>query len=143
MSIASRELNRWMSAATLCLAAAFAAGCGGGSAKTTPPVTTPQATAPALSVSAGTYATLQSVVLSDATAGAAIHYTTDGTTPTTSSPVYATPIPVATTTTIDAVAVASGYTNSSVASATYTIDFPAAPPIAAITTSTRDSSTRL
>jgi glycosidase len=132
MLIAWREVKRWKSVAALCLAAAVVAGCGSGTATSIAPVTTPQATAPALSVRAGTYTTLQSVALSDATAGATIYYTTDGTTPTASSPVYTAPIPVATTTTIDALAVAGGYTNSSVASATYTIDFPAAPPIPAI-----------
>ena len=40
---------------------------------------------------------------------------------------------MATTTTIEALAVASGYTNSNVTSATYTINFPAAPPITPIT----------
>ena len=96
-------------------------------------ITLPIAAAPAFSVSAGTYTTMQSVAITDATAGAAIYYTTNGTTPTTSSSVYSVPVPIAATTTLKALAVASGDTNSSVTSATYTISLPAAPTIAAIT----------
>jgi glycosidase len=96
-------------------------------------INSPQAAAPAFSVSAGTYAALQSVAITDTTAGATIYYTTDGTPPTTSSTAYSAPVPIATNTTLEALAVASGYTNSSVTSATYTINLPAAPVIAAIT----------
>ena len=63
----------------------------------------------------------RSVTLSVATSGATIHYTTDGTTPTASSPVYGGPISVTRSTTIRAIAVASGMTDSAVASATYTL----------------------
>ena len=83
-------------------------------------IETPAAT-PDVSVAAGTYATAQSVTLSDATVGAAIHYTTNGTTPTSGSTLYAGPISVSKTETVKAIAVASGYLNSSVASATYVI----------------------
>jgi len=67
------------------------------------------------------------VTLSTATSGATIHYTTDLTTPTASSPVYTGPIAVAQTTTIQAVAMASGMADSNVASATYTIQSQAQP----------------
>ena len=63
-----------------------------------------------------------------ATSGATIRYTTDGSTPTTSSPIYSGPIPVSQTTTIQAMAMASGMTNSNVASATYTIQQQVATP---------------
>jgi hypothetical protein len=66
--------------------------------------------------------------LSDATSGATIHYTVDGTTPTASSPVYSGPITVTQTRTIQAMAAASGMTDSALASATYTIQQPAATP---------------
>jgi len=82
--------------------------------------------APTFSVPAGTYGSTQSVVLGDATTGADIYYTTDGTTPTTSSTVYSGPITVSSSETIQAVAAAGGYTTSSVASATYTIHLPPA-----------------
>src|SRR5207249_8708058 len=54
--------------------------------------------------------------------------TTDGSTPTTASPAYTGPVPLTTTTTLKAMAAASGMTNSSVASATYTISQAVAPP---------------
>ena len=68
----------------------------------------------------GNYTSPQSVTLSDTTAGAAIHCTTDGSTPTASSPVCTT-VQVNTTTTIKAIAVATGFNNSAVASGLYTI----------------------
>ncbi len=70
---------------------------------------------------AGTYSSTQTVTISDATSGATIHYTTDGTTPTASSTAYSAPITVSATETAKALAVESGYTNSAVASATYTL----------------------
>jgi len=125
--------NRLRFVPVLCVIAGILTGCGGGSGtgNNTPPPP-PQAAVPTFSVSAGTYTTLQSVVLFDSTAGAAIYFTTDGTTPTTASELYTAPIPVATTTTLEAMAIASGYTASNVAQARYTINFPAAPAIGTI-----------
>jgi hypothetical protein len=91
--------------------------------------TTPQVATPTFSPAPGTYTTTQSVAISDATSGAAIYYTTDGTTPTTSSPKYASAISVAASETIKAMAVATGFTNSSVAAGAYTIAPPAATPV--------------
>ena len=76
---------------------------------------------PTFSPAAGTYTTAQDVTISCETTGATIHYTTDGSVPTASSPTYSSAIPVSTTTTIKAIAVKNGMTNSSVATATYTI----------------------
>jgi len=83
---------------------------------------------PTFSPAAGTYTSAQTVTISDATSGATIYYTTDGTTPTTSSTQYTGAITVSSTETIKAIAVATGYTNSSVATAAYTITTPAATP---------------
>jgi hypothetical protein len=88
----------------------------------------PPAAAPTFSVAAGTYAAAQSVTLSDTTSGATLYYTTNGTTPTTSSTLYSTPITVSSSETIEAIAVANGYSSSPVASAAYEIGTPAATP---------------
>ena len=80
----------------------------------------PAASAPTFSVPTGAYTTAQTVYLSDGTFGATIYYTTDGTTPTTSSTVFNGPITVSSTETIKAAAIAPGYSISSVVSATYT-----------------------
>jgi hypothetical protein len=85
-----------------------------------------QAATPLFSPGAGTYTSPQNVVLSTTTPSAIIYYTTNGRTPTTSSAVYSAPIPVTSTETIRAIAVATGFTNSAVGSATYTINLPAA-----------------
>jgi glucosylceramidase len=107
-------------------AALMIVGCGGGG---TSPSTTPTALAPTFSPIGGTYTAAQSVTLSESTTGAAIYYTVDGSTPTVASTLYSTAIAVSTTTTINAIAVASGYTNSPLASSIYTIlPPPAAPP---------------
>ena len=76
---------------------------------------------PTFSPAAGTYTSAQTVTISDATSGATIYYTTNGTTPTTSSTQYSGPITVCSTETLQAIAVATGDTTSAVASATYTI----------------------
>ncbi len=78
-------------------------------------------TPPTFSPAAGTYSSAQSVTLTDSTANAVIYYTTNGTAPSNSSPVYSAPISVTATTTVQAVAIAPGLAASSIASATYTI----------------------
>jgi hypothetical protein len=94
----------------------------------TPGGSTPSADTPTFSPGDGTeFYGSQSVTISCATSGATIYYTTDGTTPTTSSSVYSAPISISETTTIKAIATANGYTTSSVASATYTKGTVAAP----------------
>jgi len=80
------------------------------------------AATPVLSPAAGTYVAGQKVTISEATKGAVIYYTTNGTAPTTASAKYTGAITVAAVETIEAVAVASGYGNSEVAVARYTIE---------------------
>ena len=79
------------------------------------------AATPVFSPQAGTYTAAKSVTITDVTAGAVIYYTTDGTTPSPASNLYSGPITVSSTETLKAMAVASGYGNSAVASAAYTI----------------------
>jgi len=77
-----------------------------------PPPQTGRVALPTVQPSGGNYLAPTSVALSCTTAGATIHYTTDGSTPTTSSPVYSTPLTVSSTTTVRAMAVAAGLENS-------------------------------
>jgi len=110
------------------LACIWLAGCSGGSsAPPSNPTPTPAAS-PSFTPAAGTYASGQSVTLTDSTPGATIYYTTDGSTPTAASRVYSAAIAVASTATIEAIATASGYATSAVSSAVYTISLPAATP---------------
>ncbi len=94
------------------------------------------AATPTFSVTPGTYTTVQMISISDTTPGATIYYTTNGTTPTTSSTPYSGPITVSSSETIQAIAVASGYSTSAVASAAYTINLPAATPTFSVTPGT-------
>jgi Chitobiase/beta-hexosaminidase C-terminal domain len=83
-------------------------------------------TSPAISPAAGSFTSTQTVTITDTTPGAAIFYTTNGATPTGSSTPYSGPITVATSETIQAIALASGYPDSSIASAAYIVNLPAA-----------------
>jgi chitobiase/beta-hexosaminidase-like protein/beta-propeller repeat-containing protein len=85
-----------------------------------------RAASPVFSPVAGTYDQPQSVVLSTTTSGATIYYSTDGSAPGWWTGVYSQPIAVTRTTTIRARAVASGFAESDVSSATFTLQ--AAPP---------------
>ena len=73
---------------------------------------TEQVAIPTSSSPTGVYETPQTVTLSSSTTGATVYYTIDGTQPTTSSPVYSTPLNVTTTTKIRAIAVAVGKVDS-------------------------------
>ncbi len=79
------------------------------------------AATPTFTVPAGTYSIPQTVRIEDTTPGAVIYYTLDGSTPTTKSFQYTGAIPVSTTETISAIAAATDYYTSAVATATYTI----------------------
>jgi alpha-tubulin suppressor-like RCC1 family protein len=78
--------------------------------------------APVFNPGAGTYSAVLDVTITTTTSGAAIRYTTDGSTPTaTSGTVYAAPVHIADTMTLKAVAYRSGLTASTVVTAPYTI----------------------
>jgi hypothetical protein len=79
-------------------------------------VATPNFSVPAGEVESGT-----EVTITCSTSGATIHYTTDGSAPTSSSPVYSTPIEITTATTLKAIAVKANMADSSVKTAEYTI----------------------
>jgi hypothetical protein len=81
-------------------------------------------TAPSFSPAAGSILSTQTVSLSDATAGATIYYTTNGSAPTTSSTKYSAPLTLSANTSIQAIAVDAGFTNSLVASAAYSVTAP-------------------
>src|SRR3989449_170654 len=98
---------------------AMAAAPGMANSAVTSATYTLQTATPTFSPSGGTYVLPQLVSISDATPGATIYYTTDGSTPTTASSVYSGPILVITRTTIKAMAVAPGWAPSAVAAATY------------------------
>lgn len=76
---------------------------------------------PTFSPAGGSYTSTQNVSISCATTGATIYYTTDNSTPTTSSTPYTAAISVSSTTTIKAIAVKSNWENSALASGTFTI----------------------
>jgi hypothetical protein len=78
---------------------------------------------PEFSPKAGTYTGAQNISIKDTDSGAVIYYTTNGTTPTTSSPQYTgTAIAVGSTETLKALAIAPAYALSAVRSGVYTID---------------------
>jgi hypothetical protein len=89
----------------------------------------PTAAAPTFTPSPGSYTTSQTVTISDTTTGATIYYTTDGSTPTSSSAKYSTGIPVSASMTINAIAVANGYLNSPVSTGVFTIAGQTEPPV--------------
>jgi hypothetical protein len=84
----------------------------------------PKIATPTFSPSGGTYSSAQNVALNCATEGATIHFTVDGSEPSSTSAVYSSPIVVSSTTTVKAKAFKTGMTDSDTASATYTINIP-------------------
>ena len=82
---------------------------------------------PVATAASGVYNTAFNIALISNTTGATIHYTTDGSLPTTASPVYTSPIPIRSTMTVNSMAEATGMINSAVSSVAYTIVAPEAP----------------
>jgi len=74
--------------------------------------------APTFAPPAGTYTTAQDIVMTSATSGASVYYTTDGSTPTTGSTLYGGPVTISTNTLLKALA-SDGTDESSVTTAAY------------------------
>ncbi len=81
----------------------------------------PLAARPVFTPPGGACRSAQTISITDATPGATVYYTTDGTTRTTASTPYTGPIAVSGTETLQAIALAPGRTQSGIASATYVI----------------------
>jgi N-acetylneuraminic acid mutarotase len=84
----------------------------------------PIAATPSFSLDTGSYPAGQELTISDATPGAVIYYFVGGSALPTQ---YAQPITISSTETVEAIAVAPGYANSSVASADFTVPVTAPP----------------
>src|SRR5262245_36137623 len=114
----SRRIGRLASPVVFAVAMAAISACGDSTAPKT--VATPTFSPAAGAVNAG-----QMVTVSTTTPSATIFYTVDGTQPATSvtgtTKKYTTPISIMAAMTIKAIATASGFKNSAVASASYTI----------------------
>ena len=113
----------WTKATTLTailLANALMCGCGGGNgggggvSPTSPPMISTTAAQNGAVI----------VTLASATPGASIYYTVDGSTPSTSSQQYQSPFLVASNLTVKAFATATGKTDSTVASQSFTPNIP-------------------
>ena len=76
---------------------------------------------PVITPGGGSFAAAKTATITDATAGATIYFTTDGTIPTTASREYFSAITVSSTETIKAIAQAPAYSQSAVATASFTI----------------------
>ena len=84
---------------------------------------------PTFSPAAGAYGPAQSVTISTTTGGATIRYTSNGTTPSsTVGTVYSSAVSISATSTLQAIAYETGYSNSAVASGVYTINGACATP---------------
>ncbi|KAA6455499.1 hypothetical protein DYQ86_27575, partial [Acidobacteria bacterium AB60] len=73
---------------------------------------TQRAATPTFSVAPGSYPSAQTITITDTTPGATIYYTTDGTFPSTTSPVYSGPVTLARSSTLSAFATSPGYLQS-------------------------------
>ncbi len=90
-------------------------------------VVPPVVAAPVFASAAGTYTSAQTVTITSTTSGAAIRYTSDGSTPTeTNGTLYSGAITVGGTTTLKAIAYKANYIDSAVVTAAYTLNISTA-----------------
>jgi Chitobiase/beta-hexosaminidase C-terminal domain len=84
----------------------------------------PVCATPTFSPNGGSFGPTQTVTITSATSGSTIYYTTDGSTPTTSSPSISNggTVSISTTCTLNAIAVLADYSNSAEGSASFTIN---------------------
>lgn len=80
---------------------------------------TPKVALPVFYPAAGTYSSTQTVKISDATAGATIHYTTNGALPTSASAIYIAPLTISASLSIKAFAETPQHVKSAIVSADY------------------------
>ena len=92
-------------------------------------VTVDKVATPVITPASTTFGTTQQVTITCATGSAVIHYTTDGSTPTSSSPTYSNALNLSATTTVKAIAVKSGMIDSLTTSQTYTLVSSVEPPV--------------
>ncbi|MFP5230886.1 MAG: FN3 associated domain-containing protein, partial [Acidobacteriota bacterium] len=110
-------------AIAIVLGVAIFAGCSGSSSASSGSGVPPdQATATPTITTAAAQNGAVIVTLSDSTSGATIHYTTDGSTPTDTSPQYFAPFLVASNITVKAIAAAPPLLNSAVAAQTFAVN---------------------
>lgn len=83
--------------------------------------------APQLTPGAGIFADPVSVVIGTSTPGAALYYTLDGSTPSSSSSLYSAPVPINNNTTLKVVGVRDGIANSDIVTAQYIIQSTSKP----------------
>ncbi|UWZ82316.1 family 16 glycosylhydrolase [Occallatibacter riparius] len=109
--------------ALLLLSGTMMCACGGNSSgsggSNPPPTTKPTAATPTITT-ANAKGGAVIVTLADTTNGATIHYTLDGSAPSSSSEIYQAPFLVSSSITVKAIATASSYTDSAVASQAFT-----------------------
>ncbi len=83
---------------------------------------------PDITPNGGSFVDYVDVNITDTTPGSTIYFTTDGSTPTTSSNLYTTPFTLYSNTTVKAFATAPSYDDSSVATAVFSVT-PSVPPV--------------
>jgi uncharacterized repeat protein (TIGR03806 family) len=81
-----------------------------------------QVATPVITPNGGTFSGPTTVQITTATASATIRYTTNGTAPNGTSPIYSAPFLVSATTTVRALALRTGFTDSGAATATITVN---------------------